>query len=81
MISRVRASGASYGTPWKPSMTCGPDAPSPRMNRPPDSLSRPTAVIAMSVGVREYSGRMLDPICALLVTAARKPMVETASAV
>ena len=55
-------------------MTCGPDAPMPRMNRPPDSLSSPTAVIASSAGVRVYSGRMDDPICAVLVTAARNPM-------
>jgi hypothetical protein len=52
MISRVRATGLSYGTPWKPSITCGPDAPMPRIARPPDSASRPAAVIAMSVGVR-----------------------------
>ena len=41
----------------------------------------PTAVMARSVGVREYRGKMLDPICAVLVTAARNPMVDTASAV
>ena len=58
-----------------------PGGAQPQDEAAPDSLSRPTAVIAMSVGVREYSGRMLDPICAFLVTAARKPMVETASAV
>ena len=51
------------------------------MNRPPDRLSRPTAVIASSVGVLVYSGRMAEPICARLVTAAMKPIVETASAV
>ena len=28
-ISRVRPSGLSYGTPWKPSITCGPLAPRP----------------------------------------------------
>ena len=52
MISRVRAIGLSYGTPWKPSITCGPDAPSPRIARPLDSASRPAAVIAVSAGVR-----------------------------
>src|SRR3984885_6928054 len=51
------------------------------MNRPPDRRSRPTAVIASSEGVLVYSGRMADPICARLVTAAMKPIVETASAV
>jgi hypothetical protein len=52
MISRVRAIGLSYGTPWKPSITCGPDAPRPRIARPPDSASSPAAVIAVRVGVR-----------------------------
>src|SRR3984885_5342337 len=51
------------------------------MNRPPDRRSRPTAVIASSDGVLVYSGRMAGPICARLVTAAMKPIVETASAV
>src|ERR1700756_5660652 len=51
------------------------------MNRPPDRRSRPTAVIASSDGVLVYSGRMAEPICARLVTAAMKPIVETASAV
>ncbi|MCW2935267.1 MAG: hypothetical protein JWM19_6229 [Actinomycetia bacterium] len=50
------------------------------MNRPPDSLSSPTAVIASSVGVLVYSGRMAEPIRARLVTAATKPIVETESA-
>ena len=81
MISAVRRSGTSYGSPWNPSITWGPEAPSPRMKRPPDSRSRPTAVMASSVGVRVYRGRMDDPICARLVTAARKPMADTASEV
>ena len=33
--SRVRASGAAKRTPCQPSLTCGPDTPSPRWNRPP----------------------------------------------
>jgi hypothetical protein len=53
MISRARPIGASYGTPCQPSMTCGPDAPKPSMNRPPDTKSSPAAVIASSAGVRE----------------------------
>ena len=53
MISRVRASGALNGTPWKPSITCGPEAPSPSSKRPPEMVSRVAAVIAISVGVRE----------------------------
>ena len=34
MYSLIRCIGFSYGTPWKPSITCGPEAPRPRMNRP-----------------------------------------------
>ena len=34
MYSLMRTIGFSYGTPWKPSITCGPLAPRPRMNRP-----------------------------------------------
>ena len=40
----------------------------------------PTAVIANSVGVRLYIGRIPDPICTVSVFAARYPMAETASA-
>jgi hypothetical protein len=65
--------------PWNPSMTCGPEAPRPRMNRPPETLSSPTAVIASNVGVREYSGRMLEPIRTRSVLAAMNPSVDTAS--
>lgn len=53
MISRVRVSGLSNGTPCHPSMTWGPEEPRPRMNRPPDTASSPAAVMAVSVGVRE----------------------------
>jgi hypothetical protein len=38
------------------------------------------AVIASTAGVLVYGGRMADPIRARLVTAAMKPVVETASA-
>ena len=50
--SRVRASGFGYGWPYQPSTTCGPDAPRPRMARPPERWSRVSAVIATVVGVR-----------------------------
>ena len=80
MISRVRPTGWSNATPWKPSITCGPDAPMPRTHLPFESLSTPTAVMASSEGVRVNRGRMLDPIWALSVTAARNPIFETASA-
>ncbi|SHT93648.1 Uncharacterised protein [Mycobacteroides abscessus subsp. abscessus] len=36
-VSRVRPSGASYLTPWNPSITWGPEAPMPRTNRPPET--------------------------------------------
>ena len=48
--SRVRASGASKGTPCHPSETCGPDTPSPSRNRPPDNTSSVAAVIAVIAG-------------------------------
>jgi len=50
--SRVRASGLSNRTPYQPSETCGPDTPSPSRNRPPESVSRVAAVIAVIAGVR-----------------------------
>ena len=50
--SRVRASGAAKRTPCQPSLTCGPDTPRPRWNRPPDSVSSVAAVIAVIAGVR-----------------------------
>ncbi len=50
--SRVRPSGFGYGWPYHPSTTCGPDAPSPRMKRPPLRWSIAIAAIAIAVGVR-----------------------------
>ena len=50
--SRVRPSGLSNRTPCQPSETCGPDTPRPSRNRPPDSVSRVAAVIAVIAGVR-----------------------------
>src|SRR5690348_10896365 len=52
MYSRVRSSGRGYGCPYQPSTTCGPDAPSPRMNRPFDRWSSVIAAIAIAAGVR-----------------------------
>ena len=34
MYSLMRVIGFSYGTPWKPSTTCGPEAPRPSTKRP-----------------------------------------------
>ena len=50
--SRVRASGRGYSSPYQPSTTCGPDAPSPRMKRPFERWSSVIAAIAIAVGVR-----------------------------
>ena len=47
-----RLTGLPYGTPCQPSTTCGPDAPTPQMNRPPDSSARLIAVMAAIAGER-----------------------------
>ena len=49
----MRGIGLSYGTPWKPSITCGPEAPRPSTKRPSLTKSRPAAVCAMHDAVRE----------------------------
>ena len=67
----MRGIGFSYGTPWNPSITCGPEAPRPRMNRPPDTKSRPAAVCAMQVAVRENTFIIAEPISIVSVFAAR----------
>src|SRR5438093_582330 len=52
MYSRVRVSGLPKGCPCQPSTTCGPETPSPRRNRPPESWSSEVAVDAVRAGVR-----------------------------
>ena len=52
MISRVRATGLSYATPWKPSITCGPGCAEPQDRPAAGQRVEPAAVIAMSAGVR-----------------------------
>ncbi len=59
--SRVRASGLGYGWPYQPSTTCGPDAPRPSTNRPPERWSSVSALIAVAVGVRADICTMLVP--------------------
>src|ERR671929_176783 len=56
--SRVRASGLANRTPCQPSDTCGPDTPRPSRKRPPDSVSRVAAVIAVIAGDRGRAGRL-----------------------
>src|SRR5207244_12803820 len=48
------------GCPYQPSPTCGPDAPNPSTNRPPDRWSSVIAAIAVAAGVRAE-------ICAIAV--------------
>lgn len=80
MMSRMRCSGRSNAVPSRPSTTCGPDAPSPSTNRPPDSAERESAVRAAIVAVGEEICKIPDPRVILVVTAARYPSAETASA-
>ena len=75
----MRGIGCSYGTPWNPSITWGPDAPSPRVKRPPETKSSPAAVWAMHVAVRENTFKMPEPISIVEVLAARYPICDTAS--
>ena len=51
-VSRMRASGRLNETPCRPSITCGPEAPSPSRNRPPDRLDSVIAVWATTTGER-----------------------------
>jgi hypothetical protein len=67
--SRVRASGFGYGWPYQPSTTCGPDAPSPRTNRPLERWSIVIAAMAAAAGVRAEICMMLVPSRMLLVPA------------
>ncbi len=67
MYSRVRASGFGYGCPYHPSTTCGPDAPRPRMKRPPERWSMVMAAIAVAAGARAESCMMEVPSFTLVV--------------
>ena len=68
--SRVRASGLSNRTPCQPSETWGPETPRPRRNRPPESVSRVAAVIAVMAGVRAGIWKMAEPTSICSVCAA-----------
>ena len=67
--SRSHESGLSNGTPCHPSTTCGPDVPSPRTKRPPDSWSSVIAVIAVLAGERPGSCMMAVPSLIFFVCA------------
>jgi hypothetical protein len=60
-VSRIRCTGRPNGTPCKPSMTCGPEGPSPSRNRPSDRLDRVIALWAMATGVRVPTCMIAEP--------------------
>jgi hypothetical protein len=60
-VSRIRASGCANGTPCSPSMTCGPDVPSPSANRLPDIAANVSAVWAVIAGERTPSWNTPEP--------------------
>ena len=69
--SRVRPQGFSYGTPYQPSETCGPEGPKPKMKRPPESASIVTPAIAAAAGCRAGTCRIAAPSWIVSVFAAR----------
>ena len=70
MYSLIQVSGLSKDTPCHPSTTCGPDVPSPKMKRPPESASRVIAVIAVFAGERPGSCMIDVPSLSFVVCAA-----------
>ena len=79
-VSRIRASGWPNGMPCKPSMTCGPLAPRPSRNRPPDRCASVIAVCAIVTGERVPTPITPEPSSTDSVRAARYPSGEGASA-
>ena len=80
--SRTRASGRSAsGTAARtsPSTTCGPEAPTPRISRPPERWSIVMAVIATQAGVRAESCMM--PVPSLILRRTRAHPAERRHAV
>ena len=71
MVSRVVCTGLRKRTPCQPSMTRGPDVPTPKMNRPADSSCRLSADVASNAGLREPSCTTKVPSCTDDVLAAR----------
>src|SRR5439155_20139813 len=67
--SRVRSRGLPNGTPCQPSLTWGPELPSPRRNRPRVRWSSVIAVIAVAAGVRAgiCITAVLTPVRSVLV--------------
>ena len=75
----MRASGLSKRTPCQPSDTCGPETPRPSRNRPPDSVSRVAAVIAVIAGVRAGIWKTAEPTSIRSVCAATHASTVAAS--
>ena len=55
MVSLVVSTGLRNRTPCQPSITRGPDVPTPNRNLPSDSSCRLSADVASSAGLREPS--------------------------
>ena len=79
MYSLVRPSGLPYATPCQPSITCGPDGPTPSRNRPPDSAFSVIAVIAAQDGVRACICMIAVPALIFVVRASTQATGDTAS--
>ena len=75
----MRWSGLPKAWPCQPSTTWGPETPSPRRNRPPESASRVIAVVAVAAGVRPAICMMPVPTWIRVVRAAMKAAGVTAS--
>lgn len=71
IVSRSRVSGRANGTPCRPSITCGPDAPRPSRNRPCDMSCRVSAAWATATGERVPTWITPEPSRIRSVRAAR----------
>ncbi len=79
MYSLVRPSGLPNATPCQPSITCGPDGPTPSRKRPPDSACSVIAVIAAQDGVRACICIIAVPALIFVVRASTHAAGDTAS--
>ena len=77
--SRVRRRLLVNGTPYQPSLTCGPLSPSPSRKRPSLSTSSDTAAIAVAVARRAGICIRPEPRPIRSVLPASSPSTETAS--
>ena len=79
IYSFVRVIGFPNRTPCQPSMTCGPETPSPQRKRPPERYCRVMAVIAVIAGVRAGICMMPVPTWSFVVLASIHVAGVTAS--